>query len=245
MPPSRRSRRRSRPAPRRRARRSRGSGRRPRRRPPRSARISVDVWRAPAAASSVRVADALDRERDAGRQRRGDLDLADPVDRALAAQAGVGLLLEGGRLDDHVGEDARVDPLDHRPGPAPGGGDPALDLRLGCRVLGLRCDRPGRPRRRVGRLHRRIAGGLAGRGEPAPSPAPGSRGSCASRRPRRRPWPRRRPRPGDLRGLLFASLARISRTSRYQTPPCPLRQARSIEDDAERQGAMTMISPIR
>ena len=60
----------------------------------------------------VRVVDPLDRELDARRERCTDRDLADSVGRAAVLEARVGLLLEGRRLDDDVGEDPRVDALE-------------------------------------------------------------------------------------------------------------------------------------
>ena len=53
-----------------------------------------------------------DGEGDPGRDRGGDVDLGDPVGRLLLAQRAVGHLLERRRLDDEVGQDARVDPFD-------------------------------------------------------------------------------------------------------------------------------------
>ena len=88
-----------------------------------------------------RVVDALDRERDGRRDRRPDRDLADPVDRAALLERRVRPLLEGRRLDDDVGEDLRVDPLE-------GGREAALRLPQRRLRAGLRCrvlDRRRRP----------------------------------------------------------------------------------------------------
>ena len=91
-------------------------------------------------------------------------DLADPVRRLLVAERRVGHLLERGRLDDQLGEGARVDPLDDR-------GHPLARLTDG--LAGLAAEpllgRPGRlpsgrprslasgpPRRRAGPLGRRL-----------------------------------------------------------------------------------------
>ena len=76
-------------------------------------------------------------------------DLGDPVRRALLAERRVGHLLERRRLDDEVGQDARVDPLDDRrdatAGRAHGRACLLTELLLGRGVLRpLRVATPGR-----------------------------------------------------------------------------------------------------
>ena len=63
---------------------------------------------------------ARDGEADLRRDRGRDGDLRDAVDRSLLVQRAIRDLLDGGRLDDEVGEDARIDLLD--------GGDEARAL---------------------------------------------------------------------------------------------------------------------
>ena len=124
----------------------------------RSAASAADETVVPVTTSSLS-SDPADRERDPGRDRGRDVDLGDPVGRLLLAQRAVGHLLERRRLDDEVGQDARVDPLDDGRDAASGGAHRRsrllTELLLGGRVR-------GRLRRQSGRLLGLLGGGRSG-----------------------------------------------------------------------------------
>ena len=88
--------------------------------PPSSSVVISSADVTPCPGQHLALVDPADHERDPGRDRGGDADLGDPIGRVLVAERGVRLLLEGGGLDDQLGQDARVDPLDDRRHPSPG-----------------------------------------------------------------------------------------------------------------------------
>ena len=199
--------------------------------------------RRPGRVDLVLVVDPADRERDARRDRGGDLDLGDPVGRLLLAQRAVGHLLERRRLDDEVGQDARVDPLDDGrdapPGRAHRRARLLTELLLGRRVGGLLAAPARRPcwacsaaaaAASCARLMKLMRASLASRPRSLTTriQAVPPRPDAPRRRPLRPPRDRRRREPrGHRAGLAIAPPPAPSRRRRARRP-------RALEADQRR-----------